>query len=169
MNRHELSAKVRQSGAGRWFYGKEPNEQRIVLGVGLLVIVSVLWAGVWKPVADWRALEQNRQLNAQSLYDWLRANERAAKAAVQAQGAQRGGNRSLIPVITRAAAAQQIKVNSLKPEANGVIGVNLEQQSFNKIMTWIAQLEENNGVSVQRISIDGEDAPGYVNAQIRLN
>ena len=132
----------------------------------MVVAVAGRWAGVTH--AEDRPHLQARLL--EEFASWLRANERAAKAAVQASSnGQRGGNRSLIPVITRAATAQEIKVNSLKPEANGVIGVNLEQQSFNKIMTWIAQLEENNGVSVQRISIDGEDAPGYVNAQIRLN
>lgn len=165
----DWSDQLRRSGVGRWFYGREQNEQRILLGLAVLVVVSLLWVGVWKPVSDWRALSEARQQRAQQLYDWLRANEVAAKqASRQASRPQQGGN-SITQVITRAAAAHQITVNRLQPEANRVVSVALQQQSFNKIVAWMSQLEENNGVSVERASIDGLDAPGFVNAQIRFN
>ncbi len=158
----------RQSGVGRWYYRRERSEQRIIAGLTALVFVSLLWLGAWKPVSDWRAIEMNRQQNAAQLLDWMRANEQAARAAAS-RGADQSGNRSLIPVITKAANVHELKLNRLQPESNGVISVILQQQSFNQIISWIAQLEENNGVSVQRASFDSEDAPGYVNAQIRLN
>lgn len=159
---------LRGSSVGRWFYGREQGEQRIIAGLAVLVLVSVLWAGVWKPVSDWHYVEVNRQQNAQQLLDWLKANEQEARRAASAGGNQRG-SRALIPVITKAADAHQLKVNRLQPESNGVISVIMQQQSFNQIIGWIAQLDENNGVSVERASFDSQDAPGYVNAQIRLN
>ncbi len=163
-----LISGFRQSGLGRWYYGRERNEQWIISGVAGLVLLSVLWAGVWKPVSDWRVVERNRQQNAQQLIDWLRANEQAAKQAA-ARGNANSGSRALIPVITKAANAHDLKLNRLQPESNGVISVVLQQQSFNQIIGWIAQLDENNGVSVERASFDSQDAPGYVNAQLRLN
>ena len=162
-----INSRFRNSAPGRWFYGRELNEQRIIAGITALVVIAVLWAGVWKPVADWRYVETNRQQNAQQLIDWLRINEQAAKQA--ASSGNNRGSRALIPVITKAADAHNIKVNRLQPESNGVISVVLQQQSFNQIVQWIAQLDENNGVSVDRASFDSQDAPGYVNAQIRLN
>ena len=163
-----LQNKLRQSGLGRWFYGREQNEQKIIVGIALLVVISLLWVSVWKPVSDWRVLAQNRQQNAQQLLDWLKANEQAAKQASATNKASAGG-RALIPVVTKAANAHELKLNRLQPESNGVISVILEQQSFNQIIGWVAQLDENNGVSVERASFDSQDAPGYVNAQIRLN
>jgi len=162
-----INSRFRNTALGRWFYGREQNEQRIIAGIVALVVTAVLWAGVWKPVADWRYVETNRQQNAQQLLDWLRVNEQAAKQA--AGSSNNRGSRALIPVITKAADAHNIKVNRLQPESNGVISVVLQQQSFNQIVQWIAQLDENNGVSVDRASFDSQDAPGYVNAQIRLN
>jgi general secretion pathway protein M len=156
------------SGLGRWFYNREHNEQLIISGVAVLVLVAILWTVVWQPVADWRAQEVNRQQNAHQLLDWLKANEQAARQASRAP-AQNQGGRALIPLITKAANAHDLKLNQLRPESNGVISVVLQQQSFNKIVSWIAQLEENNGIVVERASFDGQDAPGYVNAQIRLN
>lgn len=163
-----ITRAFRQSAMGRWYYGRERSEQQIIAGLAALVIVTILWVGAWKPVSDWRAIEINRQQNAQQLLDWMRANEQAARAAASS-GPTQSGNRSLIPVITKAANVHELKLNRLQPESNGVISVILQQQSFNQIISWIAQLEENNGVSVQRASFDSEDAPGYVNAQIRLN
>ena len=162
-----LMAGFRASGIGRWYYGREQNEQTIIAGIALLIVVSLLWAMVWKPVSDWQTVERNRQENAQQLIDWLQANKGAAQQATKGPGAQRG-SRALIPVITKAADAHNIRVDRLQPESNGVISVVLEQQPFNQIIGWIAQLDENNGVSVERVSFDGQDAPGYVNAQIRL-
>ncbi|XOV81754.1 MAG: type II secretion system protein GspM [bacterium] len=158
----------RQSAIGRWFYGREQNEQRVIAAISALVLVAVLWAGVWKPVADWRYVETNRHQNAQQLIDWLRVNEQAAKQAASSASSNRG-SRALIPVITKAADAHNIRVSRLQPESNGVISVVLQQQSFNQIVQWIAQLDENNGVSIDRASFDSQDTPGYVNAQIRLN
>ena len=163
-----ITREFRKSTVGRWYYGREHSEQQIIAGLAVLVIITMLWAGAWKPVSDWRAIEINRQQNAQQLLDWMRANEQAARAAASSRQTQ-SGNRSLIPVITRAANVHELKLNRLQPESNGVISVILQQQSFNQIISWIAQLEENNRVSVQRASFDSEDSPGYVNAQIRLN
>ena len=158
---------LRASSLGRWYYGRERNEQVIVAGLALLIVTALVWAFVWKPIADWRVLEQNRQQNAQQLLDWMRANEQTARRAAQTQPrAQRSNS---VSVIDRAATAHDLTLKRLQPEANGVVSVILQQQSFNQIVSWVSQLEENNGISVERASFDSEDAPGYVNAQLRLN
>ena len=166
---HIQAVAFKNSSVGRWYAQKERGEQRIVIALALLIAVSLFYVGAWKPIADWRAMEVNRQQNAQALYDWLRANEGAARQAAAANRGTNQGRRSLTPLVTKAAAAHQITVNRLQPEGNGVVSVSVQRQPFNKIISWVAQLEENNGVSVERASIDGVDAPGYVNAQIRLN
>ncbi len=162
-----LGANLRRSALGRWFYGREQSEQKIILALAAVVGVLLLWAMVWKPVADWRAVEQNRHNNAQQLFDWLQTNKQAAQTSANSNQGQ--GRGPLIPIINRAAKAHNLRVNRLQPEANGVVSVILQAQSFNEIVAWINQLEENNGVVVERANFDEQDAPGYVNAQIRLN
>lgn len=161
-------ASLRTSAIGRWFYGRERSEQLIIAAVAALVLVSLLWLAVWKPISDWQVLEANRHQNAQQLLDWMRKNEQAAIQATRSGNPANQGGRALIPVITRAADAHDLRLNRLQPDSNGVISVVLQQQSFNQIMRWVAQLNENNGVSIDRATFDSEDAPGYVNAQLRL-
>ncbi|MEQ8693322.1 MAG: type II secretion system protein M [Pseudomonadales bacterium] len=164
MSINEHMASLRRSAAGRWFYGREKNEQYIIAGLAALITVSLLWVLAWQPISDWRDLSANRHQNAQQLYDWMRANESAARKSAT----QPASSRSLTPIVTRAASAHDIAVSRLQPESNGVISVVLQQQPFNKIVAWIAQMEENNGVNVERASMDSVENPGYVNAQIRL-
>lgn len=155
------------SSAGRWYLGREPHEQRVVQALTAVTVVTILWLGVWNPISDWRDSAHNRYQNAQAQFDWIRANEERARAVARA-GAGGGGERSLLPVITRSAQAQGIQVNRLQPEANGVVAVSIQGQPFNDLLRWLHQLQENNGVSVLRLAVDAEGRSGIVNAQIRL-
>ena len=166
---NSINRSFRGSGLGRWYYGREAYEQRVITLIVCVMAILLLWAYVWKPVADWRDEAQNRQNVAQQTLDWLNANRQAVQASARTRNAQNQGARALIPIINRTAKAHDLALNSLTPDSNGVVGVMLRAQSFNEILAWIAQLEENNGVYVQRASFDEQGAPGYVNAQIRLN
>ncbi|MEQ8484102.1 MAG: type II secretion system protein M [Pseudomonadales bacterium] len=162
-----LQSRFLASGPGRWYAGREPGEQRVIAALALALALTIIWLGIWKPVSDWRATEHNRYQNAQAELDWLRANEARARA-VAGSGAGGGGQRALLPVVTRTAEAQGISLNRFQPESSGAISVSVQAQPFNDLLRWLAQLEENNGVSVQRLTVDAEGRPGMVNAQVRL-
>ena len=78
------------------------------------------------------------------------------------------GQRSLLPIVTREANSQGIRLNRLQPESDGAVSVVLQAQSFNAVIEWLARLQQAHNVSVQRVSVDAEGKPGLVNAQIRL-
>ena len=155
------------SGVGRWYRGREPRDRLVIRLLSLAVCILLLWSVVWKPVSDWRELANNRFENAQSTLDWVHTNEARVRAAVRAQ-APRGAGPSLLPVITRAAEAQGLALNRLQPESNGAVTVMLQAQPFNEVMKWVHNLQENNGVTILRISVDAQGEPGYVNAQLRI-
>lgn len=167
MNLAGLQARFAASGAGRWYFTREPGEQRIVAVLAALVLLALLWLLVWKPVSDWREVADNRYRNAQAELDWMQANEERARA-LAASGGGRQGQRSLVPIITRSAKSQGIEVSRLQPEANGVVSVALQSQPFNDVLSWLHQLEVNNGVQIQRVAVDADGRAGRVNAQIRL-
>ncbi len=161
-----LQERFAGSGIGRWYYGREPGEQRIVAALAVLVAVAVLWLGVWKPVSDWRSVAHNRYQNAQANLDWIRANESRARALAGSGAATT--ERSLVPVITRSAQTQGIQINRFQPESSGAVSVTIQGQRFNDLLRWLHQLQENNGVAVLRLAIDADERPGIVNAQVRL-
>ena len=162
----DLQQRFLGTGAGRWYAGREPGEQRVILALAALIVLTVFWLGLWKPIADWRETAHNRYQNAQAQLDWLRANEQRARALSRSAAA--GDGRSLLPVITRSAQSQNIQVNRLQPEASGIVSVSIQDQPFNDLLRWLHSLQENNGVSVRRMAVDADERPGIVNAQIRL-
>ncbi|MEM7079814.1 MAG: type II secretion system protein M [Pseudomonadota bacterium] len=164
-----LTESLQASALGAWYRQKEQNEQRIILAVGCAILATILWAGIWQPLNDWRGSEVKRQNTATQLLDWVKRNQQQAQAATRSASRNGGPGRALIPIITRVAKANDIAIKGIKPESNGIISVSLQQQSFNDVVKWVAQLEENNGIVVQRANFDSGDAVGYVNARLRLN
>jgi general secretion pathway protein M len=156
-----------RSSVGQWYAGREPNERVIIGWLVFAVVLTVLWAGVWKPLSDWRAVEDNRYQNAHSLLEWMQANESRARSAAKGQQGNRA-QRSLLPTVTTAAQAEGLVLSRLQPESNGAVSVVLQGQEFNAVIRWLHRLQETNAVSVQRISLDADGRPGYVNAQLRL-
>lgn len=162
-----LKTQLSQSGPMRWYEGREPGEKPVIAGVVALVAISLLWLMIWKPLADWRDFSANRYVNAQSVWDWMQANE--ADARQTARGAAGGAaTRSLLPVITRAANSHGLRLNRLQPESDGGVSVVLQAQSFNAMLKWLDELEQQHKVIVQRVSLDAEGKPGLINAQLRL-
>ena len=164
-----LQQQLRDFAVMKWYAGRDAKERPIIAGLAAAVVILLLWSVVWKPLSDWRDIASSRYENAQSLYDWMRANAAGARRAAIA--ATRGGDtrRSILPMITRAANGQGLVLNRLQPETNGAVSVVVQGQSFNALLTWLNQLQENNGIFVQRISLDAEGHPGLVNAQLRLH
>ena len=161
-----LKSQLQQSAVMRWYYGREASERPIIAGLALLVALSLLWLLIWKPIADWRDLSENRYVNAQSVWDWMQANESNARQA--ARGGGSSPNRSLLPVITRAANSHGLRLNRLQPESDGGVSVVLQGQSFNAMLQWLDELERQHKVAVSRVSLDAEGNPGLINAQLRL-
>ena len=161
-----LTDRLRSSVVRRWYAAKEPRERLAFGALAVVAVLVLLWAGVWKPLADWRTAQTHRHGNAQGLIEWLRANESRIRSAVE-QGTDEP-SRSILPIITRAADARGLKVGRLQPESDGVVSVMLQGQPFNDVIAWVAALEDAEGITVIRASIDDQEAAGTVNAQLRL-
>lgn len=161
-----LKDRLLVSGPGRWYAAKEPREKLTFAALAAVTLVVFLWAGLWKPMADWQATQATRHGNARSLLEWMQINESRVRAAVD-QGTIEP-SRSILPIVTRAAEARGLKVGRLQPESDGVVSVTLQGQSFNDVIRWIAELDDTEKIGVIRVSVDAQDTPGLVNAQLRL-
>jgi len=161
-----LKSQIAGSGVMRWYQGRDPQERPIIAGLAALIVLSLLWLMVWKPLADWRETSENRFTNARVTWDWMQANEGRARQLASSGGPST--ERSLLPVITRLANSHGLTLNRLQPESDGGVSVVLQAQSFNAMLQWLDELENQHKVAVQRVSLDAEGNPGLINAQLRL-
>ena len=165
---YNMTQRVQGTSVWRWYAGREPHERPIIAGLAFLVVASLFWIAVWKPISDWRLLEANRYQNALSTWEWMQANESNARVRAQQNDSIPASERSLMPLVTREANAQGIRLNRLQPESDGAVSVVLQAQPFNTVVEWLDRLQKTHSIEVQRISLDAEGQPGLVNAQIRL-
>ena len=156
----------RGSSVGRWFYALQANERTMVTALVASLVVAILYTSVWSPLSEWSnradALYQ-RQL---AVLDWMRLHENEAKEAGQRAEASRESG-SLPTVVANSAARAGLQLLRYQPEAGG-ISVVLQNQSFDALIAWIADLEQTDHVAVKQISIDSQNEPGLVNARITL-
>ena len=159
----------RESSAGRWWPTKAGHERLIYAALAAVVTAALLWIAAWHPLVDWHAQEMRRLDNAQRLLEWMTLNEERARAAAKGEGQRNeAGTGSILPAITQAAEAAGIRLARLQPESGGAVSVSLEQQPFDQVVAWLANLSDGNGVRVVQASLDAHRAPGFINAQLRL-
>jgi len=116
---------------------------------------------------EYRDSQTLRYERAQSLIDWVSLN----KSALQASGLSKGASpqqKSLIPLVTAGANLRQLKLNRLQPEQDGSVSISLQSQSFDQSLRWMVDLETNNRLLIDRISVDRTENVGLVNIQLRV-
>ena len=90
---------------------------------------------------------------------------------LQASGQNQGSGpqqKSLIPLVTAGANLRQLKLNGLQPEQDGSVSISLQSQSFDQSLRWMVDLETNNHLLIDRISVDRTENVGLVNIQLRV-
>lgn len=163
-----LITRMNQSAAMRWYQGREPQERPIIAGLAAVVLLSLFWLAIWKPLSDWQKLSENRYSNALDTWEWVQANEAKARQAARGGGPAATREGSLLPLITRVANSRGMTLSRLQPESDGAVSVVLQAQPFNLMLQWLDDLERQHNVVVQRVSLDAEGNPGLINAQLRL-
>ncbi len=127
--------------------------------VTLLAAFLVALLSVQRDLAAAARLEQRgrrARTNARlAVLDWMRLHESEARAAGQrVNGSPESG--SLLTVVANSAAHAGLQLLRYQKEGDGV-SVVLQNQSFNSLIGWIAELEHDDHVTVKQISIDGQD------------
>ena len=162
-----ISEQFRNSSVGAWYAEKSATDQKVIITIVLLGLGSMVYLAMWKPLLEYRDSQALRYERAQSLIDWVSLN----KSALQASGQNKGTlpqQKSLIPLVTAGANLRQLKLNRLQPEQDGSVSICLQSQSFDQSLRWMVDLETNNRLLIDRISVDRTENVGLVNIQLRV-
>lgn len=145
-----------------------PRERVMVICGAVVVLLTVLYAGVWDPLvraqAERRlALEQARTLSA-----------RIEQIAVRVQGA--GPSRRVDRSISLLAAVDQTSRSEtlgkapsrVQPEGDREVKVWLEGVAFDNLLRWLQELEVRYDISASSAEMERTDAAGVVDARVTL-
>jgi general secretion pathway protein M len=99
---------------------------------------------------------------------WMQASAPQAMAAAGVAQAG-GGGESLVVLVDRTAreAGLGTSLRDQSPDGNDGLRLQIEGASFDTLVTWLANLQQQYGVSIESATI-GAASPGLVNATLSL-
>ena len=156
-----------------WFLSLAPRERLIVAAGAGVLLVLVLWLGVWEPLAQrTQQLEQSVTVQEETLA-WMQ------QAAAEIEQLRRSGGpaatglqgRSLLAVVDQATRAAGLSggLKRIEPEGADRVRVQFERIAFDDFMRWLDGLQRQYGVFTQSITVEREEAPGRVNIRLTLD
>lgn len=146
-----------------WYTGRSQREKRLILVMLALLVVTILWAGIIRPVQD--GLDSTRDRHARAV---VRLGEvRAQVAAVKAiqRGRARTPEGPLADAIRARADEAGFALASLEPDGDRV-RIGIAQAKPGALLGWIAGLE-GDGLLVDASTVNG-NGDGTVSATLTL-
>jgi len=166
-----FTAALRSTSTYQWYIAKSDRDRRVLKFLVATAGLLICYTGIWEPLSRYAAAQQVQANRAQNTADWLVTNRAALE--VTASSTSKAGNGSsgaapTISQITNSAATFNLTLSRLQPESDGSVSVALEQQPFNSVAEWLVGIENEQGYTIDRASIDRTNAKGLVNAQLRI-
>lgn len=146
-----------------------PQRERWLLiggGAGLLLVLYLsLWLPMQRELSRLRAsVPQEKVQLAQMRVQAMEINQLRASGRVP----QAGGN--LLVNLEQSATANGIRsrIIRMEPEGTGGARLSLEGVHFNALIGWLANLQNQGGVRIEKATFEAQPAAGAVNARLVL-
>ncbi|MEE4203559.1 MAG: type II secretion system protein GspM [Halieaceae bacterium] len=150
----------------QWFYSLPRRDQ---VALALLVLALGLWL-IFKmalgPAASARHQMAENNRNAAALLARVDAKVTELQALRSAGDSSGGGN--ITALVSRSSEAAGLAISRLQPNSRGEVQVRFEGVDFDRLMSWLAQVENDQQLIVIDASIAQAGRAGGVNATLRL-
>ena len=154
------------SPVGRAFLARTVREQILLAGLAALLALTVIWFGILGPVISWRSDALRDFSRAAAGYETLLVQVEAYRALAE-QVETPEDQEPLRTLADRTARERGLAISRVQPLEDGRLGVWMEQADADALMAWLEGLAREQGVMVERISLDRE-ADERVRAQLTL-
>jgi general secretion pathway protein M len=152
-----------------WIDNLAPRERNLVyLAAGLLVVL-LAYLVVVMPLQSMNARRAARVEQKSADLAWMRQVAPQAMSAAASGGAGKSGE-SLVVLVDRTGrqAGLGSALRDQSPTGQNGLRLRLESAPFDVLVTWLAQLQQQHGVTIESATIDASGAPGLVNANLSL-
>jgi general secretion pathway protein M len=150
-----------------WWAGLAPRERLILLAGSVFLLVMAFWLVIWEPLIAGRAelRQEVRTLSAERL--WMeQVVEDVRRRARMSQGetSSSGSVLTLVEVSAHAAGLKEA-LSRVQPEGQGA-RLSFDQVGMDALLSWLADLEQRQGLQVTQLALDVTEARGMVSARL---
>lgn len=147
-----------------WWEQQAEREQRLLLAVAAVVILAILYWGLWAPLANGAAQSQQQRLAAERELEWLQA---------QAEGYVRSGGggastanvptdeASMSTLVNSSARTFNIAISRMQPQGE-MLQLWIDEVPWKQLLGWLEQLQREHGIVVNSVDLARGDSQGRV-------
>lgn len=152
-----------------WLGGLSPRERNLVYLAAALTALALVYFALVLPITSAAAKRAARVEQKTADVAWMRQVAPQVMAAAGPGGAA-GSEESLVVLVDRTGrqAGLGSAIRDQSPSGEHGLRLRLEAAPFDVLITWLAVLQQQHGVSVDAATIDAGTAPGLVNASLTL-
>ena len=150
-----------------WWAGLAPRERLILLAGSVFLLVMAFWLVIWEPLIAGRAelRQEVRTLSAERLWMEQVVDDVRRRARMsQGETSSSGSVLTLVEVSAHAAGLKEA-LSRVQPEGQGA-RLSFDQVSMDALLSWLADLEQRQGLQVTQLALDVTEAKGMVSARL---
>jgi general secretion pathway protein M len=153
-----------------WFAGLDPRERKLVIAAAALLLVLLLYVGLWEPLVSNVERLRTSTAQQQAVLSWM---QQAAREVKQLRGggssvAKPASGRSLLSLVDSSAKTGRLgtALKRVQPDGEKRVRVWLESASFDDLVRWLNTLQQRQGVQVVSSVFEAKENAGRVDARI---
>lgn len=155
----------------QWFNGLPKREQYMLMAGTVVVVLYLVFIVFYQNIVSERDAYLQRTESARQDLVWMRetvATIESLRGSGRTAGQQHAG-RSLALLSEQAASEAGIRINRFAPVGDNDAQVWFERVEFGRLLQCLATLELEYGIVVENIAVNSANAPGVVNARLRIS
>ncbi|GAA5193022.1 type II secretion system protein M [Ferrimonas gelatinilytica] len=146
--------------AQQWWFDRTESERRYMTIAAPLLLLALIYYGLWVPVSDAVATAETQLRAAQSSLNQMKqdANRYTALAG---KGGPRTSGGSLSQLASRSAAAAGLRIERMQPQSDK-LQLWLADCEFERLMEWLSELSLDQGVRIENLDLTESQESGLV-------
>ncbi|MCW8900672.1 MAG: type II secretion system protein M [Gammaproteobacteria bacterium] len=156
-----------------WFSSLTQRERTLVQLAGTVIILFIFYLIIIEPISSSYTKNKNNVASATETLEWMQA---ASVEIKQLRGGHELAERpkdkqftlSLVDRSARKSGLAEV-MKRVQPEGDLGVRVWFENAAFDQLITWLATIESEHGLSVNEINIEQTEMTGLVNVRVFLN
>ncbi|MTI14336.1 type II secretion system protein GspM [Sansalvadorimonas verongulae] len=147
------------------FQNMPQKDQRALMALSGFMVIVLFWFLVWKPLDDWADKEYAELTLERETQAFLAANYERTKVLIKSQNT--GPKKDAAAAISSSGKRAGLNLTRVQPARQGV-SVWLDAAPYQKLLGWLVQLHNREGLEVRQIRVERTDQTGMVKVFLRL-
>ncbi|MFT5788586.1 MAG: general secretion pathway protein M [Shewanella sp.] len=146
-----------------WWAGLVLREKQMVSACGVVLVLGILYWGIWTPIAN---AESNAQRNLEGQLSTLNYVKQTANRIEGLKQTSQGSafTGSLSATVNQTAGSFGLTITRMQPQGNK-IQVWMDEVPFETLLSYLYELVQNQGLSLESLDLAESDTPGFVNVR----